>query len=348
MTWRYLLVTSSLSLAASAVRYTGYTENVPNGVSLPPYPLRPLADMGLHDPLPLASAGRDAGLQVASAVNSLQRLHALRADLSLATMSYHHYVSDEQRLHAEARRLRRQTPGIESAYARTVNLLQVAHQIARIDYRHWSKLAAQLNARKAYLTHWQRMLKMYDGQQVTVSQEIELEHSSARYHRSDAAFYLDQSRAHRTQSTAIADRLADTGGANLKTALMTTAHAARLNALRHRLLFQERQCQKLVVGFSDQVSKLTARAIVARAAALASRKRWRKRLVAYQRVRTAYTDFSLRVHHVRERLRSVALKRRMTEKLRLSLLARHRWLRRAIRHRISRSRQDLHLVEDSL
>jgi hypothetical protein len=165
MTWRYLLVTSSLSLAASAVRYTGYTENVPNGVSLPPYPLRPLADIGLHDPLPLASAGRDAGLQVrpsvpdsgsahckkangaqvASAVNSLQQLHALRADLSLATMSYHHYVSDEQRLHAEvpaslherssapmallgvrqARRLRRQTPGIESAYARTVNLLQV-------------------------------------------------------------------------------------------------------------------------------------------------------------------------------------------------------------------------------
>ena len=36
---------------------------------------------------------------------------------------------------------------------------------------------------------------------------------------------------------------------------------------------QERQCQKLVVGFSDQVSKLTARAIVARAAALA---RWRR------------------------------------------------------------------------
>ena len=41
--------------------------------------------------------------------------------------------------------------------------------------------------------------------------QIELEHSSARYHRSDAAFYLDQSRAHRTQSTTIADRLADTG-----------------------------------------------------------------------------------------------------------------------------------------
>ena len=36
---------------------------------------------------------------------------------------------------------------------------------------------------------------------------------------------------------------------------------------------QERQCQKLVVGFSDQVSKLTAHAIVARAAALA---RWRR------------------------------------------------------------------------
>ena len=41
--------------------------------------------------------------------------------------------------------------------------------------------------------------------------QIELEHSSARYHRNDAAFYLDQARAHRTQSTAIADRLADTG-----------------------------------------------------------------------------------------------------------------------------------------
>jgi hypothetical protein len=51
-----------------------------------------------------------------------------------------------------------------------------------------------------------------------------------------------------------------------------------------------------------------------------SRKRWRKRLVAYQRVRTAYTNFALRVHHVRERLRSVAVKRQMTEKLRLSLL----------------------------
>ena len=51
-----------------------------------------------------------------------------------------------------------------------------------------------------------------------------------------------------------------------------------------------------------------------------SRKRWRKRLVAYQRVRTAYTNFALRVRHVRERLRSVALKRQMTEQLRLSLL----------------------------
>ena len=33
-----------------------------------------------------------------------------------------------------------------------------------------------------------------------------------------------------------------------------------------------------------------------------SRKRWRKRLVAYQRVRTAYTNFALRVRHVRERV----------------------------------------------
>jgi hypothetical protein len=244
MTWRYLLVTSSLSLAASAVRYTGYTENVPNGVSLPPYPLRPLADIGLHDPLPLASAGRDAGLQVrpsvpdsgsahckkangaqvASAVNSLQRLHALRADLSLATMSYHHYVSDEQRLHAEvpaslherssapmallgvrfdrpdgcgAKRRASSPPmparstccrfvywphSLRCRFSCTVALQkaqckgcaaavasahpgrtrhervqrvwrQVAHQIARIDYRHWSKLAAQLNAARLACPH---------------------------------------------------------------------------------------------------------------------------------------------------------------------------------------------------
>jgi hypothetical protein len=295
----------------------------------------------------VSKAGKDAQKQVKNAVQLIGEMRTAQTKAAQAAATVNAFDAKRKELYATVKKLQDNHVTITSTYHRAATLLQVAHQIARIDFTQWHEVAVRLKRREGYLDHWKKMHHKF----LTIQHALHVQQLWLQRKRSngwkDTQFYMTEAKKHGAYPVA-KNMLLHEGGAEAKKAMMNREQAMELAKDVHTVNFQVKQTAKLVEGFQSEVNKLRSQAAILKDTAKKSRATWKMRVHKYQKAFRVWKQLTEDLPKMRKAykaayalwIKSKAAKEFDDRRVSESRLALHRAL--------YRSKKDLEAIGDHL
>jgi hypothetical protein len=295
----------------------------------------------------VSKAGKDAQDQVKLAVQLIGEMRTAQSKAAEAGAEVKAFDAKRKELYKTVKSLEDNHVEITSTYHRAATLLQVAHQIARIDFTQWHEIAVKLKRKEALLSHWKKMHKKFLTIQHAIGVQMQWLRRTRENGWKDTQFYMTEAKKHDGYPVA-KNMLLHEGGAEAKKAMMNEEQAVELLKDRHTVDFQVKQTAKLVEGFQTEVDALLLKASTLKATAKKSRTTWKMRVRKYQKAYTVWKKLTEDLPKMRKAyksayalwIKSKAAEEFCDRRVSESRLALHRAL--------YRSKQDLEAIGDHL